>query len=225
MNTVDDLAALALLTEPVRRRLYTYVRDRHGAVGRDEAAEAAGISRKLAAFHLDRLADAGLLDVDYRRLSGRVGPGAGRPAKLYRVATRRFAVAVPQTGYALAATIMAAALSESGSDGWATAGRVATEVGRRMGSAVRAEHRGAAARRDAVRRTLAELGFQPHQRGDELVLANCIFAELAQEQRDGVCAMNVALVSGILDGADVTGLRAAAGPIDGGVCCARLLTA
>ena len=88
MNTLDELAAVALLAEPVRRRLYEHVRDRHTPVGRDEAAEAVGISRKLAAFHLDRLADVGLLAVDYRRLSGRVGPGAGRPAKLYSVSPR-----------------------------------------------------------------------------------------------------------------------------------------
>jgi predicted ArsR family transcriptional regulator len=227
MNTVDELAAVALLAEPVRRRLYEYVRERHTVVGRDEAAEAAGISRKLAAFHLDRLADVGLLAVDYRRLSGRVGPGAGRPAKLYTVSRHRFSVTVPQTGYALAAAIMATALSlpDLNGDGRGAVRRVATEVGRRLGSTLRAEHRSAAARRGAVERTLAELGCQPHQRDRELVLGNCIFAELAETDRELICALNEALVSGILDGAELTGLRATSGPIDGGLCCARLVSA
>ena len=227
MNTVDELAAVALFAEPVRRRLYEYVRDRHLPVGRDEAAEAAGISRKLAAFHLDRLAAVGLLDVDYRRLSGRVGPGAGRPAKLYRVSQRRFSVTVPQTGYALAAAIMAAALSEPGlnGNGRAAVERVAGEVGHRLGSTLRAEHRGATARREAVERSLSEMGFQPHQRGCELVMGNCIFAELAESRRELICALNAALVSGLLDGAKLTGLRAASGSTDGGVCCARLISA
>ncbi|HEX3649722.1 MAG TPA: transcriptional regulator [Pseudonocardiaceae bacterium] len=227
MNTVDELAAVALLAEPVRRRLYEYVRDRHSPVGRDEAAEAAGISRKLAAFHLDRLADVDLLAVDYRRLSGRVGPGAGRPAKLYSVSSRRFSVTVPQTGYALAAAIMAAALSspDLGGDGRAAVERVATEVGERLGSVLHAEHRGTAARRGAVERTLAELGFQPHQRGCELVLGNCIFAELAATDRDLICSLNKALVSGIIAGAELTGQRAASGSIDDGLCCARLISA
>ncbi|HKN97219.1 MAG TPA: transcriptional regulator [Pseudonocardiaceae bacterium] len=227
MNTVDELAAVALLAEPVRRRLYEYVRDRHSAVGRDEAAEAVGISRKLAAFHLDRLADVHLLAVDYRRLSGRVGPGAGRPAKLYTVSPRRFAVTVPQTGYVLAAAIMATALSspELNGNGRVAVERVATEVGERLGRTLRAEHRGTAARRGAVERTLAELGFQPHQRGCELVLGNCIFAELAETDRDLICALNKALVSGMLAGAELTGLRAASGSIDGGLCCARLISA
>jgi predicted ArsR family transcriptional regulator len=227
MNTVDELAAVALLAEPVRRRLYEYVRDRHHPVSRDEAAEAAGISRKLAAFHLDRLADVSLLAVDYRRLSGRVGPGAGRPAKLYTVSPRRFSVTIPQTGYALAAAIMATALSlpDLGGDGRAAVERVATEVGQRLGRTLRAEHRSAAARRGAVERTLAELGFQPHQSGCELVLGNCIFAELAETDRDLICALNKALVSGILVGAELTGLRATTGPIDTGLCCARLISA
>jgi predicted ArsR family transcriptional regulator len=227
MNTTDELAAVALLAEPVRRRLYQHVRDRHSPVGRDEAAEAVGISRKLAAFHLDRLADVGLLAVDYRRLSGRVGPGAGRPAKLYSVAPRPFAVNVPQTGYALAAAIMAAALSQPdlGGDGLAAVERVATEVGQRLGSTVRAEHRGAAARREAVERTLDEMGFEPHQRGCELVMGNCIFAELTESHRELICALNKALVTGLLDGAELTGLRAASGSTDGGVCCARLISA
>lgn len=224
MNTVDDLAALALLAEPVRRTLYEYVRDRHTPVGRDEAAEAAGISRKLAAFHLDRLADAGLLTVDYRRLSGRVGPGAGRPAKLYSVSPRRFSVTVPATGYALAASILATALSnpEADGDGPGAVRRVATEVGHQIGTAIRTEHRGRA-RRAAVDRSLAEMGFQPHQDGDELVLGNCIFAALAESHRELICGMNGALISGLLAGAGLTTLQARSGDTTDGMCCARIV--
>ncbi|HEY3749312.1 MAG TPA: transcriptional regulator [Pseudonocardiaceae bacterium] len=227
MNTLDELAAVALLAEPVRRRLYEHVRDRHNPVGRDEAAEAVGISRKLAAFHLDRLADVGLLAVDYRRLSGRVGPGAGRPAKLYSVSPRQFTVNVPQTGYALAAAIMATALSQPdlNGNGWATVERVATEVGERIGATLRTEDRDMGARQEAVRRSLAEMGFEPHQVGCELVMGNCIFAELTESHRELICALNKALVAGLLAGAEVTELQAVSGPIDGGLCCARLISA
>jgi predicted ArsR family transcriptional regulator len=172
------------------------------------------------------LADVGLLDVDFRRLSGRVGPGAGRPAKLYTVAPRRFEVTVPQTGYALAAAIMATALSrpKSNGNGRAAVEQVAGEVGERLGSTLRAEHRTKAARRGAVERTLAELGFQPHQRGCELLLGNCIFAELAESHRELICALSAALLAGLVAGADVKGLRSVSGSIDGGLCCARLVS-
>src|SRR3954471_10756756 len=78
-----DVAAVALLDEPVRRRLYDWVVAQGHPVGREEAARALGIKRPLAAFHLDRLTEAGLLDAGYERLTGRMGPGAGRPARVY----------------------------------------------------------------------------------------------------------------------------------------------
>jgi predicted ArsR family transcriptional regulator len=84
-QALDDVAVLA---DPVRRSLYSHVAAQPEPVGRDAAAATAGISRSLAAFHLDRLVEAGLLAVTYRRLSGRTGPGAGRPAKLYARAPR-----------------------------------------------------------------------------------------------------------------------------------------
>ena len=83
-SEADRLAALASLNEPMRRRLYGYLADQDTGVSRETAAAALGLSRSVVAFHLDKLADLGLLDVEFRRPEGRGGPGAGRPAKLYR---------------------------------------------------------------------------------------------------------------------------------------------
>ena len=80
------LTALAALKDPLDRRCFDLVAADSDAVGRDEIAEALGLPRASAAFRLDRLVEVGLLDVEFRRRSGRTGPGAGRPAKLYRVA-------------------------------------------------------------------------------------------------------------------------------------------
>src|SRR3989442_5503090 len=90
----DRLAAVTSLSEPERRSLYEHVAAAGDWVSRDDAADAVGIERGTAAHHLDRLAADGLLEVEYRRLSGRQGPGAGRPAKLYRRARRDFEVAL-----------------------------------------------------------------------------------------------------------------------------------
>ena len=81
-RTEQGLADLAVLAEPVRRRVYLQVLRRADAVSRDEAAEALGIGRSLAAFHLDRLVEAGLLETEFRRLSGRTGPGPARSSSL-----------------------------------------------------------------------------------------------------------------------------------------------
>ena len=224
MNDANDLAAMALLAEPIRERLYVYVRDRHRPVGREEAATHAGITVKLAAFHLDKMADAGLLDVEYRRLSDRVGPGAGRPAKLYFVSPRSFSVTIPQTRYGLAAAMMATALSEryAGSDGATALQEVATTVGERLGEDARAGARTEGARREAVVRKLATLGYEPQtQASGELALRNCIFSELSASHRDLICGMNVAFVRGLVRGAHLRSLSVDKRPAEGS-CCARL---
>src|SRR3989440_4837595 len=105
----EQIAALAVLADPTRRRLYFFVASRLEGVGREEAAETVGVSRALAAFHLDRLVGDGLLVTEYRRLTGRTGPGAGRPAKLYRRSDRQLAVSLPQRNYELLARLLAPA--------------------------------------------------------------------------------------------------------------------
>src|SRR6188768_1678191 len=109
-NTSTDIGAVALLDEPVRRDLYEYVIRSGRAISRDEAASATEVSRALVAFHLDRLVDAGLLVAEYKRLSGRTGPGAGRPSKLYRRAPAEVAVSLPDRRYEVPALVFAETL-------------------------------------------------------------------------------------------------------------------
>jgi len=92
---MGEISVIAVLADPVRRRLYDYVTEQPQGISRSEAAQAVGIQRTLAAFHLDRLAEAGLVDVTFRRPAGRSGPGAGRPAKLYRRAAAEHQVSMP----------------------------------------------------------------------------------------------------------------------------------
>src|SRR5512139_1666519 len=106
----DAIDAVAALGEPTRHALYDLVAGSAEPVGRDDAVTALGISRELAAFHLDRLVEAGLLETEYRRRSGRTGPGAGRPAKLYRRAGHEIEVSLPPRRYDRAAALMATAL-------------------------------------------------------------------------------------------------------------------
>src|SRR5436190_14925906 len=106
---LQDVGALGALDDPTRRALYAVVARSAAPVGRDDAAAAAGITRSLAAYHLDRLAEAGLVEATYARPPGRGGPGAGRPAKLYRRAERQFSLSTPPRDYELLAEILLAA--------------------------------------------------------------------------------------------------------------------
>lgn len=113
---MKDIDAIAALQDPVRRRLYEYVVAQGREVGRNEAAEAAGVARTLAAHHLDRLTEAGLLESGSRRLSGRTGPGAGRPAKVYTRAPAEHSVSLPARDYRTVAELLAEAAEQAGLD-------------------------------------------------------------------------------------------------------------
>jgi len=97
----------------VRRRLYAFVTSQTEPVSREQAAEAVGVARHQAKFHLDRLEAAGLVETDYVRLTGRTGPGAGRTAKRYRRGSNEYAVALPGRAYDLAGQIMAEAITDT----------------------------------------------------------------------------------------------------------------
>src|SRR3954470_23236620 len=145
---VGDWDRVELLTEPTRRSIYDAVRARRGPMTRDEVAAATGISRRLAAFHLDLLAEGGLMSVDYARPAGRRGgPGAGRPAKHYQVVPVEVEVSLPPRRYDIAARVLARAVAES-AEGSAhdRAVAIAKEEGRRVGGLRRSGRRMSAGR-------------------------------------------------------------------------------
>ena len=153
-------------------------------MGRDDAAAACGISRQTAAYHLDRLADDGLLDVEFRRLSGLSGPGAGRPAKLYRRSKRSISVSVPPRRYELAAKIMLEALVTD----LALADYGARRIGEDLG-------------RNGLSAALQGTGYEPTEEGGETRFRNCPFHVLKEQDRDTICGTNLALVEGMVEGA------------------------
>ena len=196
-ETPEQVAAIALLSEPARRALYDYVAAQGREVGRDEAANAVGVSRALAAFHLDKLAEAGLLDVAYRRLSGRRGPGAGRPAKLYRRSGATLEVSFPARRYRTLARMLALTLERVGAKGSrALQTRLATWEASAQRRVDRTRRRPPWRR---SRRSSPTAGSNPHgRRTARTVLRNCPFDGVAREFLDLVCGANVAFVEGVL---------------------------
>src|SRR6266498_5837653 len=167
----DDFDAqvrgVAALAEPMRRALYRYVVDQPRPVSRDQAADGVGVSRHVAKFHLDKLQDEGLLEVEYRRPPGRGGPGAGRPAKLYRRSSRELAVSLPERRYELAGRVLVEAIEDAEHDGVAIAAalrRTAKGTGRTLGEEARrrvGSRASQAALQAAARGVLAEVGYEP----------------------------------------------------------------
>ena len=219
----EELDAIGVLREPVRRSLYRFVVSQRKEVSRNEAAEAVGVRRTLAAFHLDKLVDAGLLETSYRRLGGRTGPGAGRPSKLYRRDARARPIGQPRS-YGLVAALLTKVVDESGGDlalqaaarrhGLRVAGKepaTAPDTDEREGEAARgaaevdgpdAVEKGPGDRDEEVvielRMVLERHGFEPYRDGRRLLAQNCPFRELSDEYPALVCGMNLALLDGIV---------------------------
>ena len=219
-DAAGRLARLGVLQDPVRRRLYDHVARQPEPVGRDAAAAAAGVSRRLAAFHLDRLADAGLLAVSYRRLTGRRGPGAGRPAKLYARAPEEMSVTVPPRDYELAARLFATTVAALGDTAVTTMVPVAREAGRELAARFTADAGDPAEPQRRLDALLEALGYEAFDDGPATRLRNCPFGRLAQDLRQLVCTANLYLLRGVLEqlAPDMTALL---DPVPGG-CCVRL---
>lgn len=212
-----DLASLSSLDDPVRGRLYRYVAGSARPVGRDEAAAATGIGRALAVYHLDKLVEAGLLTATYQRPAGRGGPGAGRPAKLYTRSGREFTVSVPAREYELAARLLVQVV---GADATGRSRAALGEAARQLGIQLGAGHRDARRdQRECLTAVLHEHGFAPFGAADGVIrLRNCPFHHLAQQDRQTVCGMNLALVEGLAAGLGAAGLRPVLDPQPGHCC-------
>jgi len=209
---------VAALADPLRRALYRFVAEQPGAVSRDQAAEGLEVPRHTAKFHLDRLVDEGLLVAEFRRLTGRTGPGAGRPAKLYRRARKEVSVTLPSRRYDLAGQVLADAVEralggESMADALdAAAGSAAQAVASSYDD------------KSSVADVLSRLGYEPRDEGGTR-LGNCPYDRLATDHPDLVCSVNERFVTALCAvlGSNASVTRTGTGPTARG-CCVRLDT-
>ncbi|MEN3537353.1 transcriptional regulator [Microbispora sp. ZYX-F-249] len=210
--TSDDLESMSVLGDPVRRALYRFVAEQGRDVGRNEAAEAAGVQRTLAAHHLDKLVEAGLLESGFKRLSGRAGPGGGRPAKVYRRVREERSVSLPPRDYRTLALVLAETVDLLGGE------EKAEEAARRAGKRL-AGSSGAGEAADLVE-VLRGRGYEPYEEDGRVRLRNCPFHVLAESHPLLVCSMNLALCEGMLAGLGETGVAATLDPRPGECCVA-----
>jgi len=214
--TDEALDRLAPLADPVRRSLYAFVVAQPEPVDRDAAAAGVGVGRPLAAFHLDRLAAAGLLEVEYHRRSGRTGPGAGRPAKFYRRARGlETSVSLPPRRYDDLAEILAEGVERSDAARTQTL-EAASRRGHELASAATGPHD-----RAGLLATLEDRGYEPATDGVGAIrLRNCPFDRLASGHRDLTCSLNLAMLSAIAGDFGAAAVEARPDPIDGFCCVA-----
>jgi len=221
----DDLFAsrvtkLGALADPIRRALYRFVAEQPGSVSRDQAAEGIGIPRHTVKFHLDRLVEEGLLVTEFRRLTGRSGPGAGRPAKLYRRSRKEVTVSVPSRRYDLAGQVLADAV-ERALDGTAMDRAIVEAADNAARIVVEAAGESDAEPLDRACEVLSTYGYEPRPDDDAVRLSNCPYERLAGDHRSLVCPMNQEFVGCVLSQVGCESHDAVAVEPGPG-CCVRL---
>jgi predicted ArsR family transcriptional regulator len=211
--TVEDpWTGVTALVDPSRRVLYTYVRRAGHPVTRDEAADATRISRSLAAFHLDKLVDAGVLHARYQAPPDRPR-GRGRSPKVYEFTGDTVTVTIPERRYQLIAEILAAAVDREPADAKHAATRRAHEHGQNLGTALADNGTG-------LNAALQHLGYEPDESIGTVLLHNCPFHALAARHTALVCGLNRAFLAGLLEGLATTDRQALLSPGPGRCCVA-----
>lgn len=215
-----SLEVVATLRDPTRRRLYRYIERQPAAVGRDEAAKSVGVSRALAAFHLEKLVAVGLLKPEYRRLSGRTGRGAGRTSKLYKRSAHQFELSLPERHYDVLARLLAETINSdqptSSEEG------PAHDYGRALGTQERQSlrgRRGPARLLGCVEDVAETLGFDPYRDSNDAVrLRNCPFDPLSRLYTPLVCGVAQAILTGVIEGLEADQLTVSR-EMDPDRCC------
>jgi predicted ArsR family transcriptional regulator len=223
----NDAHGLAALDDDLRRQMYLEVRAQRRPVSREEVADAVGVSRKLAAFHLDKLVDRGLLVASYARPSERRGPGAGRSAKYYEPSDQEFDVSIPERTYDVMGSILLSAVETQslGESAAEAARRAARSYGEQLGRDVREERHlqppGAERTLSIATDVLSTCGYEPFTEDGAIRFNNCPFHVLADQNRELVCSLNRELVQGIVTGLGNRSLPVTLAPVPNG-CCVRL---
>jgi predicted ArsR family transcriptional regulator len=220
----ERVAGVAALDDPIRRELYFYVRAQSAPVSRDQASDALGMARHTAKFHLDKLAEEGLLETSFKRLSERRGPGAGRPTKLYARSRRQLSVILPERHYDLAGQLLATAIENAAAQRSTPADAlrvVAAGWGRQVADQARATAGPEPSPERLVAcacQALTENGYEPQRTNGTIVLRNCPFDVLAREHTELVCGMNLAIMDAATERLEETGLAARLEPAPDRCC-------
>ena len=202
----QQVSSIAVLADPARNAIYRFVVARGNDVSRDQVAAALNIPRSQATFHLEKLAEQGLLETTYRRLSKRRGPGAGRTSKLYRRAERQFMVNLPPREYELAARALAHAME----------GRPRSSVTKKLAGVARKIGAEWAAERSSktplknLESILARHGYEPYRAGQSAIrLRNCPFEALVADHEDAICKVfNLSLIEALIEELGAKGVSA-----------------
>lgn len=214
------VSRVGALADPIRRALYHFVAHQPGAVSRDQAAAGLDIPRHTAKFHLDKLVDEGLLTPEFKRLSGRTGPGAGRPSKLYRRVRKEVNVTLPRRRYDLAGHVLADALSRIQA-GVPLDDALREAADNAAGIVVQSWPPEVTSDLGRLAGILARLGYEPRPDADGgMRLSNCPFQQLSDDHATLICPLNRQFIDAVGRHLDCTDVHAESVERGTGCCVA-----
>ena len=173
-------------------------------MNRDQAAAGAGVARHTAKFHLDKLVDDGLLEVEFS-LPRAAGDRRGPTHEVLPRAAREVSVSLPERHYELAGRLLAPARSSRRNATRCPSatrfGMLRTTPGSKSACrpAPAGKRAGDARLAAAGTEVLGECGYEPRRDADGVTLVNCPFHVLAQEYTELVCGMNLELMHGLVE--------------------------
>ena len=194
----DQLTVLKALGDETRFAMYRELARSTGALSAQDLADRLGLHANTVRLHLERLREAGLVDVEAVH-RGTVG----RPQHLYFLADGAPALGFDPPAHALLAGLLAALAERVGADAASakSTGRVwGADTGRRTRS------RSCLA---ALEAELTRLGFEPsaeaadgaHEGSTRIDFLHCPFRELAEAYPELVCNLHRGLCEGVVDSA------------------------
>ena len=198
---MDALAVYKALGDDTRFAIYRELAVSPSACSATDLAERLGLHPNTVRPHLDRMREAGLVEVEAVH-RGTVG----RPQLRYSLAPGAPGLGLDPPAHTLLAGLLAALAEQQGVEGDEAAG-----LGRRWGEEAVARRRGARSCIAALMGELDRLGFDPvdsHLDGGDgrrvrVDFLHCPFRELAEAYPDLVCNLHRGIVEGVV---------AAAGP-------------
>ena len=178
------------------------------------------IGRTLAAYHLDKLAQAGLLSTQYQDPQGAPIPGPGRPAKLYHRSESEFSVSVPPRHYELLANLLVQSVQRDPTGKVRRAmGEAAEQAGRDAAAIARSRLSANEDPSTILTDALRSCGYQPSVGASgEIELRNCPFHRVAQANQDIVCGLNLRLIQGLVEESGCDRLQTTLASMPGRCC-------
>ncbi|MGZ4689528.1 MAG: helix-turn-helix transcriptional regulator [Acidimicrobiia bacterium] len=190
-----ELEVLKALGDETRFAMYRELAQSTTPLSAKDLADALGLHANTVRLHLERLREAGLVDVEAIH-RGTVG----RPQHLYSLAAGAPGLGFDPPAHALLAGLLAAMAEQMGADAAA-----ATATGRAWGLEAGKRTRSRSCL-DSLAAELARLGFEPAADEDigpdgtaRIDFLHCPFRELAEAYPELVCNLHRGLCEGVVD--------------------------